>query len=162
MDPFYGVLPGDCFFDAVHKNNSVSGVAAGWLKKVRLQKNAKKYFFSPKMDNIFLQRKKKVKKKKDCGRPTGRNYGYLLDRKQNFFYGQPDAIVTHLLEALHLMHRLQATCNEGPRRPLRAADHRTVIRSINRYQCNCWVRRSTCVISLLTSGPQWSSRSLIK
>ena len=43
--------------------------------------------------------------------------------------------------------------NDGPRRPLRAAHQQTVIRSINRYQCNCWVRRSTCLISLVTSGP---------
>ena len=34
-----------------------------------------------------------------------------------------------------------------PGRPLWAADQQTVIRSINRYQCNCWIRRSTCLIS---------------
>ena len=40
-----------------------------------------------------------------------------------------------------------------PGRPLWAADQRTLIRSINRYQCNCWVQRSTCLISLVTSNP---------
>ena len=32
-----------------------------------------------------------------------------------------------------------------PRRPVWAADQRTVSRSVNRYQC--WVRQSTCLIS---------------
>ena len=34
-----------------------------------------------------------------------------------------------------------------PGRPVWAADQRTVIRSINRYQCKCWVRQSTFLIS---------------
>ena len=51
---------------AILKKNSVSGVAAGWFKKVRMGTFffifAKKNF-SPKMDNIFLP-KKKIKGKK--------------------------------------------------------------------------------------------------
>ena len=79
---------------AVHKNNYVSGVAAGCLKKVRLETFvftfANNFFFLPKIDNIFLQQQKKSgEKKKNCGRPTGCNYGDPLDRKQTFFYGQP-------------------------------------------------------------------------
>ena len=41
------------------------------------------------MDNIFNVKKKKWKKKKKCGRPTGFNFSHPLDRKQNYFYGQP-------------------------------------------------------------------------
>ena len=52
----------------------------------------------------------------------------------------------------YVYHRVQAGMRD-PGRPLWAADQRTVIRSINRYQCNCWVQRSTCLISLVTSGP---------
>ena len=49
------------YHQAVHKNNSVSGRLAGWLKKVRLET-----FFSilQKMDNIFMEKKKRVEKKK--------------------------------------------------------------------------------------------------
>ena len=73
---------------AVHKNNSVSGRPAGWLKKVRL----KTFFFifakkkkkkkNPITDNIFME--KKVEKK-NCGRPTGFNFSHPLYRKQIFF-----------------------------------------------------------------------------
>ena len=49
---------------AVHKNNSVSGRPAGWLKKVRLEPFffifAIFFYFSPKIDNIFMGKKKKV------------------------------------------------------------------------------------------------------
>ena len=58
---------------AVHKNNSVSGRGAGWLKKVRLETFffhfCKKHFFFLKMDNIFLPTKKKVGKKKKLRPP---------------------------------------------------------------------------------------------
>ena len=54
--------------EAVHKNNSVSGRAAGWLKKVRLETFffhfCKIIFFFLKVDNIFLQKKKLKRKKK--------------------------------------------------------------------------------------------------
>ena len=43
-------------------------------------------FFFPKMENT---KKKNVKKKKNCGHPTGHNFGHPLDRKHTFFYGQP-------------------------------------------------------------------------
>ena len=60
--------------EAVHKNNSVSGRPAGWLKKrcdwrlffSFLQK--KKIFFK-KMDNIFLSKKNKCEKKKKMRPP---------------------------------------------------------------------------------------------
>ena len=38
-------------------------------------------FFFVKNFNIFL----KKKEKKNCGRPTGHNFGHPLDRKQTFF-----------------------------------------------------------------------------
>ena len=38
---------------------------------------------------IFSWKKKKSGNKKNCGRPTGFNFSHPLDRKQNFFYGQP-------------------------------------------------------------------------
>ena len=41
---------------AILKKTSVSGVAAGWLKKVRWGL----FFIFPKMDNIFLPKKKKA------------------------------------------------------------------------------------------------------
>ena len=72
---------------AVHKNNSVSGRPAGWLKKVRLETfflNFAKIFFSPKkIDNIFIGKRKKLKK--NCGRPTGFNFSHPLHRKHIFF-----------------------------------------------------------------------------
>ena len=74
---------------AVHKNNSVSGEAAGWLKKVRLETFFpifSKFCFLKKMDNTFLPTNKKK-----CGRPTGFNFTHPVDRKQTFFYGQPNA-----------------------------------------------------------------------
>ena len=50
------------------KKNSVSGVAAGWFKKVRMGTFfsflQKKKVFSPKMDNIFLPKKKNQGKKR--------------------------------------------------------------------------------------------------
>ena len=49
---------------AVHNNNYVSGIAAGWLKKVRLETfffTLLLFFFS-KMDNIFIQKKSGKKK----------------------------------------------------------------------------------------------------
>ena len=53
---------------AVHKNNSVSGRAAGWLKKVRLETSffsfLQKTFFPPKNGQYFPTNKtKKVEKK---------------------------------------------------------------------------------------------------
>ena len=58
---------------AVHKNNSVSGRLAGWLKKVRLEKRKKSFLQkkkkSPKMDNIFIEKKRKVEKKKKLRPP---------------------------------------------------------------------------------------------
>ena len=79
------VLPGHT------KKTSVSGVAAGWFKKVRmgtffsfLQK--KKIVLN--MDNIFLP-KKKLRGKKKSGLPTGLKKGHPLDRKQKFFLGWP-------------------------------------------------------------------------
>ena len=75
---------------AILKKNSVSGVAAGSFKNVRMGT-----FFSflqkkkiPKMDNIFLPKKNEGKKKK-CGLPTGFKNGHPLDRKQKFFLGWP-------------------------------------------------------------------------
>ena len=64
----------DCLFEAdhedgaVHKKNSVSGRPAGWLRKVRLETFffhfCKNKSFFLKLDNIFMERKKKVEKKK--------------------------------------------------------------------------------------------------
>ena len=83
--------------EAVHKNNCVSGRAAGWLKKVRLGTFffifAKKlfFFFFSKNGQYFPTNKKKSgKKTKNCGRPTGFNFSHPLDRKQTFFYGHPE------------------------------------------------------------------------
>ena len=81
--------------EAVHKKNAVSGRPAGWLKKVRLETFffifAKKKKKILKLDKIFMERKKEVeKKKKNCGRPTGFNFSHPLDRKQIFFYRQPE------------------------------------------------------------------------
>ena len=71
--------------EAVHKNKYVSGVAAGWLKKVRLET-----FFS------FLQKKnlrcppppppQKKKKKKNSAAQLAQNFGHPLDRKQTFLW----------------------------------------------------------------------------
>ena len=36
-----------------------------------------------------MEKKKWKKEKKNCGRPTGFNFSHPLDRKQIFFYGQP-------------------------------------------------------------------------
>ena len=71
--------------EASLKKNYVSGGVAGCLKKGRLGTFFffffLHFFFSPKMYNIFLPNKKKrKKKKKNCGRPTGLNYGHPLDR----------------------------------------------------------------------------------
>ena len=64
----FSLLCGEYWSKAVHKNNSVSGRLAGWLKKVRLETFffifAKKKFVSPKIDNIFMGKKNKVEKKK--------------------------------------------------------------------------------------------------
>ena len=53
---------------AVHKNNSVSGRPAGWLKKGAAGNFffhfCKKNFFFPKIDKIFMEKKNKVEKKK--------------------------------------------------------------------------------------------------
>ena len=46
------------------------------------------FIFFQKMDNIFNVKKKSGKKKK-IGPPTGFNFSHPLDRKQNYFYGQP-------------------------------------------------------------------------
>ena len=49
----------------------------------------KKYFF-PKIDNIFMEKKIKWKKKKIAAARLASNYcSHPLYRKQNFFYGQP-------------------------------------------------------------------------
>ena len=73
---------------AVHKNNYVSGIAAGWLKKVRLETFfftfAKEFCFK---HGQYFHTKKKVEKN-NCGCPTGFNFSQPLDRK-HFFYGQP-------------------------------------------------------------------------
>ena len=65
-------------YKAVHKNNSVSGRPAGWLKKVRLETFffifAKKKKKIPKMNNIFM-------KTILATRCTGNRF---------FFYGQPN------------------------------------------------------------------------
>ena len=62
------MLPIGNHTEAVHKNNSVSGRPAGWLKKVRLETFffifAKFLIFFPKIDNIFMEKKNKVEKKK--------------------------------------------------------------------------------------------------
>ena len=75
---------------AILKKTSVSGVAAGWFKKVRmgtffsfLQKKIK----IPKIIIYFPTERKKIKgKKKKCGLPTGLKKGHPLDRKQKFFF----------------------------------------------------------------------------
>ena len=48
----------------------------------------KKVSFFSKMDNIFLQKKKKIGEK-NCDCPTGQNYSHPLDWKQTFFVGWP-------------------------------------------------------------------------
>ena len=53
--------------EAILKKTSVSGVAAGWFKTVRMGtffSFLQKIFFFPKMDNIFLPKKKLSGKKK--------------------------------------------------------------------------------------------------
>ena len=71
---------------AILKKTSVSGVAAGWLKKVRMGTSflnfCNKFFFLKKMDKVFLPNQTKKKK---SGLHTGFNNGHLLDRKQKFF-----------------------------------------------------------------------------
>ena len=70
-----------------------SGRVTGWLKKVQLEP-----FFSflqqqkkdSKKGHFPTQKKRKVETKKNCGRPTGFNFSHPLDRKQTFFYGQPN------------------------------------------------------------------------
>ena len=60
----YGVCLVKCYGSrAVHKNHFVSGRPAGWLKKVRLEFffSSFFFFFSPKMDNIFMEKKKWTK-----------------------------------------------------------------------------------------------------
>ena len=42
-----------------------------------------------KIDIIFNVKKKKVEKRKKIWPPTGFNFSHPLDRKQNYFYGQP-------------------------------------------------------------------------
>ena len=57
---------------------------------------SKKKKMFPKIYNIFMEKnKKKVEKKKNCGRPTGFNFNHPLYRKQNFFYGQPHALFAY-------------------------------------------------------------------
>ena len=57
-----------------------------------------------KMDIFSYQRKKKWKKEKNCGRPSGHNFGHPLDRNQTFFYGQPHYMQTffNILDNIHL------------------------------------------------------------
>ena len=38
-------------------------------------------------------KKKKIRKKRFCVRLTGHNFDHLLEKKQTFFYGQPDIII---------------------------------------------------------------------
>ena len=75
--------------EAVHKNNSVSGRAAGWLKKVRLETlffHFCKIVFFSKIGQYFPTKKKlKWEKKQKCGRPTGFYFSHWLDRKPTFF-----------------------------------------------------------------------------
>ena len=99
-------LPGCPYLSggAILKKNSVSGVAAGWLKKVRMGT----FFFifakkkrNPKMDNIFLPNQKKKNHKKKSGLPTGFNNGHPLDRKQKFFLGWPGIFTAHRVPTVH-------------------------------------------------------------
>ena len=73
---------------AILIETSVSGGAAGLLKKVRIETfiflPIFPFLFSPKMDNIFLPTPPPPQKK-NCGLPTGFNNGHPLDRKQVFF-----------------------------------------------------------------------------
>ena len=72
------------------KKKSVSGGPAGCLKKGRLEtfffNFSFFFFFFSKSGQYFptKPKKKKEKKRKNCGRPTGHNYGHPLDRKQTF------------------------------------------------------------------------------
>ena len=64
---------------AVHKNNNVSGVGAGLLRKVLQKWTILSYPPPP------PQHKRKNEGGINCGRPTGHNFGHPLDRKQTFF-----------------------------------------------------------------------------
>ena len=77
---------------AILKKNSVSGVAAGWFKNVRMGtffSFLQKIFFFSKNGQYFPTQKKIEGKKKKCGLPTGFKNGHPLDRKQKFFLGWP-------------------------------------------------------------------------
>ena len=73
---------------AILKKKSVSGVAAGWFKTMRMET-----FFSflpknlvfPKNGQYFPTEKNKLREKKKSGLPTGFKNGHPLDRKQKFF-----------------------------------------------------------------------------
>ena len=92
---------------AVHKNNYISGLAAGWLKKVRLEKN-KIHFCNnkkipSKMDNIFQSTRKKNKI------AAARLATILATRwtGNTFFYGQPKTsygLPTKVLKGLRLFY----------------------------------------------------------
>ena len=55
------------------------------------------FFWGGQNFNIFLQKEKKKKtgKKGFCGRPTGHNFDYPLDRKQTFFLGWPGVCIAY-------------------------------------------------------------------
>ena len=57
-----------------------------WTGRVSKKGATGHFFFYFCKKKCFLpNRKKKLKKKENCGRPTDHNYGHPLDRKQTFF-----------------------------------------------------------------------------
>ena len=48
-------------------------------------------YFSPPPPPQKKKNGEKNGEKNNCGRPTGHNFSHPLDRKQTFFYGQPEA-----------------------------------------------------------------------
>ena len=76
---------------AILKKTSVSGVAAGWFKKVRMGTFfaflPKKIIFSKNGQYFPTEKKNLSEKKKESGLPTGFKKGHPLDRKQKFFLG---------------------------------------------------------------------------
>ena len=85
-----------CIPKAILKKTSVSGVAAGWFKKVRMGtffSFLQFFFFFSKNGQYFPTEKKKLRKKKKCGLPTGFKKGHPLNRKQKFLLGWPNAVL---------------------------------------------------------------------
>ena len=61
------------------------------------------FFFFSKVSIIFLLKKKKRgKKERNCGRPSGHNFGHPLYRKQTFFKGWPYLIGCTLCDLLYI------------------------------------------------------------